>query len=811
MIRHSIDVVKKAVESLNPGQIPVVIVDQPLYTIAKQIQWNWTGSQGEDRFVVMFGGLHIEMAPLKAIGNLLDGSGWAGALVHANVATAGIADSFRRVTHVTRARRAHQITASSLYFLEKAYFEYCNSVREEQNRLSLEEWCSSNAELYPQFKFWLLILQMQLAVLVYVRTIREDFQLYVDALTKIVPWVFALDHTHYARWNPVHLRDMVSLKEVHPTVFAEFMKGNFVVKNTANRFSAIAIDQAHEQNNASVKDDGGAVGLTENPAALRRWMVSGPEMARVIGEFETSIEKRKDLDLRHQEEAKHVQKSFIRDVKNLTNTIEEMGNPFTENSSDLLLLDSRDLANPSVIDTVRRIEEIGQEQYNTYVKERLVSQTKSIFDPIKKNNLPLFSRPPVREKTKSQLQLTSLKNDCSLFSRLYVAPQVGNGNLDEFFEFENQASPPALSQNGKLRMGTKSDLVGCLEDLVAFQRSVTHPTVEVTILDGSVVVNMLRPGSAKTFADYATHVFLPYITFQLQHVSRLDIVWDEYHPDSLKAETRVKRGKGVQRRVAASTTIPGNWQEFLRVDENKVELFSFLATSTASIDSNKQVMSTIHTDVLCNQPRDLSRLSPCTHEEADTRIILHMEDAVKEGYTKVTIRTVDTGVVVLAVASAQRHKNTEVWVAFSTRKSFRFLAAHEMARVLGPDRCITLPMFHAFTGCDTVSCFGGRGKRTAWDTWRAYEGVTTAFCSLATISDSESIEGSMKSLERFVILMYDRTSSLECVNQARKQLFTQKRQVHRSHSTNKGCSYTTHQGSNLPGRLLQGPSDDSSP
>ena len=30
------------------------------------------------------------------------------------------------------------------------------------------------------------------------------------------------------------------------------------------------------------KGDGGAVGLTENPAALRRWMVSGPEMARLI-------------------------------------------------------------------------------------------------------------------------------------------------------------------------------------------------------------------------------------------------------------------------------------------------------------------------------------------------------------------------------------------------------------------------------------------------------------------------------------------------------------------------------------------------
>ena len=56
---------------------------------------------------------------------------------------------------------------------------------------------------------------------------------------------------------------------------------------------------------------------------------------------------------------------------------------------------------------------------------------------------------------------------------------------------------------------------------------------------------------------------------------------------------------------------------------------------------------------------------------------------------------------------------------FGTGKCFRFTAAHERARALGPDRCMALPMFHAFEGCDAVSMFGGRGKRTAWDTSKA--------------------------------------------------------------------------------------------
>ena len=74
MIRHSMDVVSKAVQSLNPDQVPIITADQPLYTIAKQIQWNWPGTHGEDKLVVMFGALHIKMAALNSIGNLLDSS-----------------------------------------------------------------------------------------------------------------------------------------------------------------------------------------------------------------------------------------------------------------------------------------------------------------------------------------------------------------------------------------------------------------------------------------------------------------------------------------------------------------------------------------------------------------------------------------------------------------------------------------------------------------------------------------------------------------------------------------------------------------
>ena len=48
----------------------------------------------------------------------------------------------------------------------------------------------------------------------------------------------------------------------------------------------MAIDKAHEQANAVIKGDGGAVGITEDTSALRRLMVAGPAIAQMIAQYE---------------------------------------------------------------------------------------------------------------------------------------------------------------------------------------------------------------------------------------------------------------------------------------------------------------------------------------------------------------------------------------------------------------------------------------------------------------------------------------------------------------------------------------------
>ena len=61
----------------------------------------------------------------------------------------------------------------------------------------------------------------------------------------------------------------------------------------------MVIDQTHEQANAVIKGDGGAVGVTENPSALRRWMVSGPEVSHLVAQYDAVSQAKHAINIQH--------------------------------------------------------------------------------------------------------------------------------------------------------------------------------------------------------------------------------------------------------------------------------------------------------------------------------------------------------------------------------------------------------------------------------------------------------------------------------------------------------------------------------
>ena len=722
MVRHTMDIVVLILRQLCPEQAAVITADQPVYAIAKKVQWSYPELYGENKLVMMMGALHIEMATLNMLGDWLEGSGWVEVLIEAQIHSPGRAESVLSGTHVKRSRYVHQVTCAALHLL------LVSAYRNSSTDVPIEEWITARRSSSAQFNYWLTVIELETLLLMLVRSIREgDIHMFVRSLEDIAPWMFALDHVHYARWLPVFINDLKLLPVKHPSIFKEFLKGKFTFQKTKRAFSCLAEDQAHEQNNKIVKIDGGAIGILQDPAALLKWMVAGPEITRMLQSFENEEPQYEDEDNGHHEDSDGQEKKFRKDTIAIKEVFSELGNPFEEDDV-LMHVTKKCLMSQEAMQSVREAQRLGKEQYDRYVKERLIMRQVSLYSAIKRNSLPLFREKNKVSTSKGKLRMVSLKEECWLYASLYVACQSRDGDLQDFFTHENHSYPPALSEYGKLRTCTKADF---LQPLDAFGSTcLSGPEATAKIIDGAAVVQMTAPRDIKTFGQYASDVFTKaiYKSFQQQGMGRVDVVFDVYLKDSLKSETRERRGSGTRISVRETTPIWGQWQQFLRDDDNKTELFGLLADKLVShCPPNRMILATSFDRTLCNADIDLTRVSPCNHEEADTRIFVHVKHAADSGHRKIVVKTVDTDVVVLAISLFQSLQIEELWVEFGVGKQLRWLPIHEYVTNLGESVCKGLRFWFAFTGCDTVSSFAGRGKKYSWTVWRSHPDVNETF------------------------------------------------------------------------------------
>ena len=302
-----------------------------------------------------------------------------------------------------------------------------------------------------------------------------------------------------------------------------------------------------------------------------------------------------------------------------------------------------------------------------------------------------------------------------------------------FFSHETLSYPPSLSKNGKMRSGEKAELAKCLETMVPNEQTSENIEVTAAVFEGSVLANLAKPKKNQTFEGYCIDMILPQIKKGVKEYSlkRIDIIFDPYPAISLKSTTREKRSKGSRRKVTKSPIEPTNWREFLRVDQNKTELFRFLSDEIICSETEHTVC--VAYDDSCKSNRlfpSIDDLTGCNHEEADTRIFTHVANLVSNGRTKLVIKTVDTDVMVLAIAAFARLQSNglhQMWLEFGTGKHKRLIAIHIIYAQLGTDKALAMPFFHALTGCDQVSFFSGVTKSSAWKVWNVYSEITRTF------------------------------------------------------------------------------------
>ena len=153
------------------------------------------------------------------------------------------------------------------------------------------------------------------------------------------------------------------------------------------------------------------------------------------------------------------------------------------------------------------------------------------------------------------------------------------------------------------------------------------------------------------------------------------------------------------------------------------------------------------------------------HEKADTRIFLHAKDAAST-VEAIGVVSEDTDVFTLAVAKANII-GVPIYQKRGTQNRTRFLNITDISSILGSDVSACLPGLHAFTGCDTVSAFAGKGKVTALKLVRKNPIFQRAFTRIGT-----EIE--------FTCALYG-CKTVKDVNEARYAMFCAKRGTIESH------------------------------
>ena len=101
-------------------------------------------------------------------------------------------------------------------------------------------------------------------------------------------WFFALDHYNYARWQSVHLFDLLSLENSLPDIYQNFKDVHFSFQKSNREFSSIALDQVHEQNNAVLKSVAGVTHILnrQDESALLQWELCSHDLDEYLKDFE---------------------------------------------------------------------------------------------------------------------------------------------------------------------------------------------------------------------------------------------------------------------------------------------------------------------------------------------------------------------------------------------------------------------------------------------------------------------------------------------------------------------------------------------
>ena len=136
-------------------------------------------------------------------------------------------------------------------------------------------------------------------------------------------------------------------------------------------------------------------------AALPHLEVGEKRIHTTITEFEAGMLTRKNAVLKHHDQSPSVQQRVFAHTKALVIAFQEAGNPFEDDSHEVVIIDTREVMPDNVARSIMGSHGEGKKQHANFVEHRLQSAAVAFHVPIKMNkiNLP-GSRHKNRNKSK---------------------------------------------------------------------------------------------------------------------------------------------------------------------------------------------------------------------------------------------------------------------------------------------------------------------------------------------------------------------------------------------------------------------------
>ena len=164
-------------------------------------------------------------------------------------------------------------------------------------------------------------------------------------------------------------------------------------------------------------------------------------------------------------------------------------------------------------------------------------------------------------------------------------------------------------------------------------------------------------------------------------------------------------------------------------------------------------------------------------------MLLHLKDCLSSGLKDICIISPDTDVLVILLGIFPKLKAqydfTNIVLQKVLKKNQLTVQIGPLVERLGQQLCQAIPFFHAFSGCDTTSAFKTIGKKKGFQTLKLYRPSLSIFAEFFNTPFQQISEESnvFKVIQRFVILMYARSSDFLDINAARMDMFFKKKKI----------------------------------